>query len=111
METESNGPSRKPQEGGELSTISGPAWDKEVRHRPTSDGRHLHLQVSHRRGLRSDDDISLPTAMGVELGDLKGHFQPKPFCDSMISRYLLVGFGASCLFPSYSSSPRASIEY
>ena len=25
---------------------------------------------------------------GLELDDLKGHFQPKPFCDSMIIRIL-----------------------
>lgn len=27
----------------------------------------------------------LPMALGLELDDLKGLFQPKPFCDSMIN--------------------------
>jgi len=29
--------------------------------------------------------VSLPMAGGLELDDLSGPFQPKPFCDSMIS--------------------------
>ena len=36
------------------------------------------------RGLEGGGEISLPIAGGLELDDLKGPFQPKPFCDSMI---------------------------
>jgi len=31
-------------------------------------------------------EVSLPMAGGLELYDLKGPFQPKPFCDSMITK-------------------------
>jgi len=32
--------------------------------------------------------VSLPIAGGLELDDLKGPFQPKPFCDSMTSTHV-----------------------
>jgi len=42
--------------------------------------------------------VSLPTAEGLELGDLKGPFQPKPFYDSMNSflECSVVGFLLFC---------------
>jgi len=33
-------------------------------------------------------EVSLPYSRGLELDDLKGHFQPKPFYDSMIKNLI-----------------------
>ena len=34
-------------------------------------------------------EVSLSIAGGLELGDLKGPFQPKPFCDSVKNKRVL----------------------
>jgi len=42
--------------------------------------------------------VLLPMAGGLELGDLQGPFQPKPFCDSMNLLFSLVKPNQSPLF-------------